>query len=62
PSPDGPFVMNTQQELHQAMVDYQSTRFGGWPWSDEEPVHAKNSGRFARHADGRVEERGADKS
>jgi len=51
----GPFVMNTRRELHQAMQDYQSTRFGGWPWPDEEPVHAKDAGRFARHADGKVE-------
>ena len=51
----GPFVMNTRQELFQAMVDYQQTRFGGWPWDDEEPVHAKTAGRFARHADGKVE-------
>lgn len=54
----GPFVMNTRQELYQAMVDYQQTRFGGWPWSDQEPVHPRDAGRFARHADGKVEEMG----
>ena len=51
----GPFVMNTQQELMQAMVDFQQTRFGGWPWNDEEPVHPKDANRFARHADGKQE-------
>ena len=51
----GPFVMNTREELYQAMVDYQQTRFGGWPWPDQEPVHKKDAGRFARHADGKVE-------
>jgi redox-sensitive bicupin YhaK (pirin superfamily) len=51
----GPFVMNTRAEIQQAMIDYQQTRFGGWPWSSNDPVHAREAGRFARHSDGRVE-------
>ena len=51
----GPFVMNTQQEIQQAFADYQRTQFGGWPWPDDAPVHGARAGRFARHADGRVE-------
>jgi redox-sensitive bicupin YhaK (pirin superfamily) len=51
----GPFVMNTHQEIQQAIADYQRTRFGGWPWPDDAPVHARNAGRFAQHADGRLE-------
>jgi redox-sensitive bicupin YhaK (pirin superfamily) len=51
----GPFVMNTRRELEQAIDDYRSTGYGGWPWPSDGPVHPKNSGRFARHADGRVE-------
>jgi quercetin 2,3-dioxygenase len=51
----GPFVMNTRQEIQQAIADYQRTRFGGWPWPDDAPVHARDAGRFAKHADGRVE-------
>ncbi len=39
-----------------AMSDYRRTRFGGWPWPSDDPVHAREKGRFARHADGRVEE------
>jgi redox-sensitive bicupin YhaK (pirin superfamily) len=52
----GPFVMNTQAEIRQAMMDYHRTQFGGWPWSNDGPVHPRESGRFAVHADGRVEE------
>jgi len=51
----GPFVMNTPQESRQAMIDYHQTQFGGWPWPNEEPVHSREQGRFARHADGHVE-------
>ncbi len=53
----GPFVMNSPEELRQAVVDYQATQFGGWPWSGPDPVHARSEGRFALHADGRVEHR-----
>jgi redox-sensitive bicupin YhaK (pirin superfamily) len=51
----GPFVMNTQQEIREAIADYQRTQFGGWPWPSDAPVHPRTDGRFARHADGRVE-------
>ena len=51
----GPFVMNTRAELEQAFADYRATGFGGWPWPSEAPVHDAAQGRFARHADGRVE-------
>ena len=51
----GPFVMNTRSELEQAFADYRRTQFGGWPWPADAPVHPRSQGRFARHADGRVE-------
>ena len=53
----GPFVMNTQAEIHQAFADYRRTEFGPWPWGRSDPVHPREKGRFALHADGRVEER-----
>jgi redox-sensitive bicupin YhaK (pirin superfamily) len=51
----GPFVMNTQEELQRAFRDYQRTQFGGWPWRENAPVHGRDTVRFAKHADGRVE-------
>jgi redox-sensitive bicupin YhaK (pirin superfamily) len=55
----GPFVMNTQAELQQAFADYRSTLFGGWPWPENAPVLGDQSvGRFAKHADGRMEKGG----
>ena len=51
----GPFVMNTKEEIEQAFTDYRRTGFGGWPWPTDDPVHPRESGRFARHADGRTE-------
>jgi redox-sensitive bicupin YhaK (pirin superfamily) len=51
----GPFVMNTQQEIKQAFLDYQTTQFGGWPWPVNDPIHPRSEGRFAKHADGKVE-------
>ena len=51
----GPFVMNTMEEIQQAMQDYQKTQFGGWPWPRTNQVHDRSKGRFALHADGREE-------
>ncbi len=54
----GPFVMNTEDEIATAFADYRSTGFGGWPWSDDDPNHGSDAGRFAVHADGRLDEPG----
>jgi quercetin 2,3-dioxygenase len=51
----GPFVMNTQAEIMQAMQDYRRTQFGGWPWPDSAPVHEREAQRFALHPGGRRE-------
>jgi redox-sensitive bicupin YhaK (pirin superfamily) len=50
----GPFVMNSADEINQAIADYRRTGFGGWSWADDAPVHA-DLDRFARRADGTVE-------
>jgi hypothetical protein len=53
----GPLVMNSAEELQIAVQDYHRTQFGGWPWSRRDPVHDRSEGRFAIHADGKVEHR-----
>ena len=53
----GPFVMNTQEEIEQAMEDYRLTRFGGWPWPYPDHVHDREKGRFALYPDGQLEEK-----
>lgn len=50
----GPFVMNSEDEIHEAFADYRRTQFGGWPWPVDDPTHGRDTGRFARHPDGRV--------
>lgn len=51
----GPFVMSSPGEIREAIMDYQRTGFGGWPWPDDGPVHPRDRKRFAIHADGREE-------
>jgi redox-sensitive bicupin YhaK (pirin superfamily) len=51
----GPFVMNSRAGIEQAFEDYRRTRFGGWPWKRDDPVHPREQGRFARHPDGRLD-------
>jgi quercetin 2,3-dioxygenase len=51
----GPFVMNSNAEIQQAMSDYRKTQFGGWPWPRYDMVHGPSAGRFAKYADGKME-------
>lgn len=55
----GPFVMNTEAEIQEAFADFRRDEFGGWPWPRHDQVHDRPRGRFARHADGREEEKEA---
>lgn len=44
----GPFVMNTEEEIQQAHIDYRKTGFGKWNkyWSDDAVIFARDKGRF----------------
>lgn len=53
----GPFVMNSRSEIQQAYDDYTKTRFGGWPWDSNTPVHGTEARRFWKSADGKEETR-----
>jgi hypothetical protein len=50
----GPFVANTEAELHETIREYQRTQFGGWPWASSDPVHDKSLGRFSKLPNGEV--------
>jgi quercetin 2,3-dioxygenase len=51
----GPFVMNSNEEIQEAVYEFQRTQFGGWPWKSHENTHDREKGRFAIHADGKEE-------
>ncbi|MGB5818891.1 MAG: pirin family protein [Saonia sp.] len=53
----GPFVMNTDIEIQQAMDEYRLTQFGGWPWPHNDHVHPREKGRFASYPNGKLEEK-----
>ncbi len=53
----GPFVMNTQLEIQNAMDEYRIDQFGGWPWPHPDNVHPKEKGRFAKYPNGTLEEK-----
>ncbi|MBM1106849.1 pirin family protein [Aurantibacter crassamenti] len=53
----GPFVMNTEEEIHATMKEYGLTQFGGWPWPYPDHVHDRDKGRFALYPDGTLIEK-----
>lgn len=53
----GPFVMNTDQEIQQAMDEFRLTQYGGWPWRYPDHVHDRDKGRFALYPDGTLVEK-----
>ena len=50
-----PFIMNTQEEIRETVMEYQQTQFGGWPWPSRTHTHNPKKGRLALHADDKEE-------
>lgn len=51
-------VYKTKDIIGKAIeVKLIAGNIGGWPWRRPDVVHDRNSGRFARYADGRTEKR-----
>lgn len=48
----GPFVGTSREDIVAAMDDYRAGRFGRWPLPQNDPVHPRGEGRFARYPDG----------
>ena len=48
----GPYVMNSEEDIREAMRDFGQTQFGGWPWETTSPVHPKSTKRFSKSSDG----------
>ncbi len=44
----GPFVAGSRDGLLQAFTDWQSGRFGRWPWPVDDPVHPPEAAPFHR--------------
>jgi quercetin 2,3-dioxygenase len=51
----GPFVMNTREEIAQAMEDYGRTQFGGHQWPRRDMIHGGEIKKFAKYPDGKIE-------
>lgn len=52
---EGPFAMNSREEIAIAYKDFRNTGFGGWPWPGNEIAHERHVNRFAKYADGSVD-------
>jgi len=50
----GPFVLNTNEQMIETIMRYQSDGFGDWPWPTNAHTHG-DEGRFIRYPDGRRE-------
>ena len=53
----GPFVGTTSDDIMKAFSDYQATGFGGWPWKSNALAFPRDRPRFAKFANGELEER-----
>lgn len=50
----GPFVMNSRVEIQEAFWNYEITKFGGWPWQSQEPMHPEALSRMFDDGENRI--------